>query len=660
MVTKHDEAIYMVCRRCCSKTNKSTRCRIINNEIALKYKEVFQEDLVFDTPHHPKVLCSTCHRYLYSTESRKTPPKYEFTFHSTRNFFENCNQGNCEICNTAKANLSNIKVKGKKVIPNKKAPAGRPPTINNQCSPDYSLYKCCGARKGPGFHHNCNKTEATSNFQQVLKKRKIEQPLAAKVVREINEQGDVKLSNLKGKPTRIELNPSPEKPNHLSLEDVKTMKRKGGGVSNELLEDVLGVVRNSKTTTIKVPNMNHIKEDKQKLELDTLIRVDELELDLSSKKYQHKIENVKVVSIQDIPSLIKIWKPDLKEPYKVKLCGDHGQNFYKQTLHICSNQTKSNSSSDTMIVCAAEVPEQTTNLRKLYDLNWYKSLEPFKENLVITNDFKVTNQLLGIMLGKYPCPYCHWEHTEGFFIGPQVYRNKQNMQENLLKLQNEYGGNGKDNAKYCKGVFAPPILEFENTMDVLAPPELHLMEGAFHHIHLKLESSLTPENKKQLKNILKQRKIYPSKYHGGKYEGNEVRKILKNANEIYQNVIENQEQQKLVDTLVALNDVVHSCFAEELDQNFTSKIAIFMEKYQSTQLNVTLKVHVIARHVAEYLQKYSEPTKGLGYFSEQANESTHHTWKQYWKRYTVRMDSELYAPRIKLCLEDFIYNRLPL
>ena len=531
------------------------------------------------------------------------------------------------------------------------------PNTDNQNSPDYTLYKCCGARKGPGFRHNCSKTQAACNFQEILKKRKIDQPIAAKAIRDNEGDG---LKNLRGKRTRVIENPPTEKENRISLEDVKKMKRKGGGVSNELLDGFLGVIRQSKTTTVQVASMEEIKEDKRKLQLQNLIVVDELELDTSTKKYEHKIQKVKVVSIKDIPSLVKIWKPNLKEPFQIKICGDHGQDFFKQTLHICSAETKPNSTLETIIICAVQVPEQTSNLQKLYELDWYRSLEPYEDKLIITNDFKVTNQLLGLMLGKYPCPYCHWEHTEGFFIGPQISRNKENLEENYNTLQTKYRGNGKDYGKFCKGVFAPSVLKFNTPMDVLAPPELHLMEGAFHHIYLPLLSSLDKDKKEQVKQTLKQNHIYPSRYHGGKYEGNEVRKILKNAEKYLQAVIQTQEQQRLLDTLVAFNHVVETCFTTDLDPIYTSKISEFISKYKLTSLTVTLKVHVIASHIQEYLQKYGESKKGLGYFSEQANEATHHVWKSYWKRYKLRMENEASGERIKLCLEDFIYNRLPL
>ena len=161
---------------------------------------------------------------------------------------------------------------------------------------------------------------------------------------------------------------------------------------------------------------------------------------------------VSVVSFKDIPSLISKWKPtlDLTSDFKLKLCGDHGQEFFKVTLHILSAESKANSTSDMQVVCAAQVPEHPSNLAKLYSLEWYQTLSAaFMGRIVITNDFKVSNQLVGIMIGKYPCIYCEWNSSSGFFIGPQMQRTYQNISDHYITLQQKYNGNSKDYGICC-------------------------------------------------------------------------------------------------------------------------------------------------------------------------------------------------------------------
>ena len=182
MVIEHERAIQMVCRRCCSKASKTAKP--ITPMIKEKFKDVFNTNLDYDTPYHPKVLCPTCYRCLHQDQAndRKLPQGYDFTFHHTRKFTENCTSGQCEVCNVANTNPFNQNKIGKNVVANKKASVGRPAISENK-SPNYSLHKCCGAKKGPGFRHNCSKTNAASNFKEILKKRKIEEPVAAKIVR---------------------------------------------------------------------------------------------------------------------------------------------------------------------------------------------------------------------------------------------------------------------------------------------------------------------------------------------------------------------------------------------------------------------------------------------------------------------------------------------
>ena len=160
----------MVCRRCCSKASKTAKP--ITPVIKEKFMNVFNIDLDYDTPYHPKVLCPTCYRRLHQDQAndRTLHQGYDFTFHHTRNFTENCTSGQCEVCNVANTNPFNQNKIGKNVVANKKASVGRPAISENK-SPNYSLHKCCGAKKGPGFRHNCSKTNAASNFKKILKEK---------------------------------------------------------------------------------------------------------------------------------------------------------------------------------------------------------------------------------------------------------------------------------------------------------------------------------------------------------------------------------------------------------------------------------------------------------------------------------------------------------
>ena len=97
MVIEHERAIQMVCRRCCSKASKTAKP--ITPMIKEKFEDVFNTNLDYDKPYHPKVSCPTCYRCLHQDQAndRKLPQGYDFTFHHTRNFTENCTSGQCNV-----------------------------------------------------------------------------------------------------------------------------------------------------------------------------------------------------------------------------------------------------------------------------------------------------------------------------------------------------------------------------------------------------------------------------------------------------------------------------------------------------------------------------------------------------------------------------------
>ena len=77
-----------------------------------------------------------------------------------------------------------------------------------------------------------------------------------------------------------------------------------------------------------------------------------------------------------------------------------------------------------------------------------------------------------------------------------------------------------------------------------------------------------------------------------------------------------------------LHTVVESCFGQTLDPAYSQHISAFMQTYRSLGISVTLKAHVLERHVVEFITEYGEGKYGLGKFSEQAFESNHHETAQ--------------------------------
>eukprot|EP00733_Pompholyxophrys_punicea_P002165 Pompholyxophrys_punicea_v1_NODE_1499_length_682_cov_10.910686.p1 type:complete len:129 gc:universal NODE_1499_length_682_cov_10.910686:451-65(-) len=119
-----------------------------------------------------------------------------------------------------------------------------------------------------------------------------------------------------------------------------------------------------------------------------------------------------------------------------------------------------------------------------------------------------------------------------------------------------------------------------------------------------------------------------------------------------------QRTRKYYNALVAFNEVVESCFGLYRSGDFQLKIEAFKIAYKTTGLSVTLKVHLLLEHVAEYLLNYAGDGIGLGFYSEQAAESAHSKFRHCWERYQTQRDNEHYAAQLGRCVVDFNFNRI--
>ena len=64
--------------------------------------------------------------------------------------------------------------------------------------------------------------------------------------------------------------------------------------------------------------------------------------------------------------------------------------------------------------------------------------------------------------------------------------------------------------------------------------------------------------------------------------------------------------------------------------------------------NITFppKYHIVESHIVQYLDRRGDGTKGLGYWSEQAMESCHHDFKEFWSLTKVDEDHPNFAERL--------------
>ena len=140
-----------------------------------------------------------------------------------------------------------------------------------------------------------------------------------------------------------------------------------------------------------------------------------------------------------------------------------------------------------------------------------------------------------------------------------------------------------------------------------------------------------------------------SDYHGGKFEGNDCRKLLNNVHKLRELCPPNFSQ--FVETFDKLNDVVHSCFGNNLLPDYDLNINDFKNSFMRLNINVTPKVHTVFFHIEEFC---SLTKMGLGPWSEQASESVHQEFTKCWKKYAVKStDHPLYGPKLLEAVQMF-------
>lgn len=214
----------------------------------------------------------------------------------------------------------------------------------------------------------------------------------------------------------------------------------------------------------------------------------------------------------------------------------------------------------------------------------------------------------------------------------------------------EYRKASEDHTKKAKLSAAPwfncvqnPIMNLpDETLVIthLAPMELHLMSGNFNRLFDATEQRLLNlAAKAKATDWNTQLGFQRPKLHGGQFKGGQCSKMLGNI-KILKDILEpeNLRQDEILDSLIlafeSLKDVKDKCFGMELSPYYKKAIKIYRERYLSTKLKVSPKAHALFVHVSEFLDLMTEeyPKKGLGFWSEQASESVHYNFKDFWEK----------------------------
>ena len=207
--------------------------------------------------------------------------------------------------------------------------------------------------------------------------------------------------------------------------------------------------------------------------------------------------------------------------------------------------------------------------------------------------------------------------------------------------QAKYYGNIVNMAMFSN---APDTL----VLDILPPPELHLLLGPVNTIFGAMEREW-PDASKWTTGC----HVEKDEYHGGTFNGNACRKLLKNT-ELLQLTCP-MHCLKYVEVFRAFKCVVDTCYGTVLHPDFQVHIQQFRQSFEALEISDTPKIHAVFFHVPQFCLKYA---CGLGRHSEQASESVHAHFKSVWANYIVPQSHPEYSARLLRAVKDFNCRRI--
>ena len=210
-------------------------------------------------------------------------------------------------------------------------------------------------------------------------------------------------------------------------------------------------------------------------------------------------------------------------------------------------------------------------------------------------------------------------------------------------------------SKDFKKVVHLPILDFPDdklVLEAIPHMELHLLLGVVNHL-IKTLCDLWPKAKEWPSSL----HISTQPFHGGHFNGNDCMKLFRGVSKL-QLLSEKEDFAQahgFIQTLTLFKDVVTSCFGQNLDPDYKSKIAQFQPSYIKLPISVTPNVHAVFFHVPQFIKTKK---MGLGLFSEQATEALHSNFKVYWDRYKRDSSHPDYAKHLLKCLTEYSSKKI--
>ena len=336
---------------------------------------------------------------------------------------------------------------------------------------------------------------------------------------------------------------------------------------------------------------------------------------------------------------------------RIKIGLDGGGGFFKVCLNIfeacskfaeeqvCSklltDKLHMNTSAKRLLIIAiaADMKESYDNVEKINELLDFESL-PLKCTYAV--DLKLANIIADIQSHgcRYPCLWCECPRSIFTDVDKSrlfAVRSLGSVRRNAANFLN-FAKSNKVLSKEYKSCIHPPLISGDDDdifIQHLPPPELHLLL----RITNKLFKELQKRNVSIAQQWLQSIGITQPQLHGGEFNGNMCRKVLKHAKDLHRCVSSSHIHYGRICDFFAcfeqFQQVVESCFGMTLDSNFENYITAFIFSYMKLGISVTTSAHVIFTNVTQFC-KFKKSS--LGNFSEQVSESVHSDFMVMWQQ----------------------------
>ena len=663
-MSDHDSCREKVCVVCLRKgvKNKFERNKKLSElDVKLIRKHVHQNFNAND-PDYPCGLCPTCYIHLRKKEKGEHEVKLhikEFTPDRTQ-LLRSSDLCNCTICNIVREDSFEKQPLNRK----SKKKKGRPSKQQN-VKENIKVCSLCFTTIYVGCRHSCTpyryRDQKLNNVEILISSpsKTTSERLASRAINECDPNVGLKTYGPKPKP----VTPKSVPKKLFSLDDM-CLIRKDLNLSARMtltLAQDLRKAADFKSRHVIEPNFKK-KMVEETHKIDHFFELETISFAKTTvKKDGTKIlenEDQLVVVTKDISQLIDevidLRKLDVNNVV-IRVGMDGGGGFLKVCLSLfelssfVTSLTSSTKFKDSgvkkalIIGIAPETEELYSNVKKL----WLRiGLQNLDRSYVIATDMKLCNILLGMMnhSSMHPCCGCNINKNN---------LDKKGVQRTFHSLNDLFwdyfdSRASKENAKDYGNVIHLPVIEnidqSSPVINVVPPPELHLLIGVVNHIYDGM-SKFWPDSESWLKSCY----VKKPDYHGGQIEGGGCRKLLLNVNKLRD--ICPEKHKRFVVALEAFNDVVTACFSSNLCPNYVEKIGRFRNAYFDTKLSVTPKVHAVFYHIKEFC---SMKGMGLGPWSEQTSESLHHAFKDCWENYLIKDNTHVsYGDRLLAAVRMF-------